>query len=146
MYSFKACFKTFSLSFVDWGVLSFVDGSGVLQQWQSLKLRTIHQLVSGACATNLHRSSERSSRNLDRPSAPANWQFPTAGTSSPLPEHASLPAAPESGGSGRYQVLRLPVRHRVFKYHPATLLWSVVRRLSERQHVLPISLKVTVKN
>ena len=77
--------------------LSLVDELGALPQWRSLELRTIHQLVSGgACAGNLHPSVRRSSRNLV---SAANWQFPTQGrTSSPLPEHASPPAAPEPAG------------------------------------------------
>ena len=78
--------------------MSLVDELGALPQWRSLELRTIHQLVRGGvwCAADLHPSLRRSSRNLV---SAANWQFPTQGrTSSPLPEHASPPAAPELAG------------------------------------------------
>ena len=80
--------------------MSLVDELGARPQWRSLELRTIHQLVRwwwGVwCTTNLHPSLRRSSRNLV---SAANWQFPTQGrTSSPLPEHASPPAAPELAG------------------------------------------------
>ena len=62
-----------------------------------------HWSVCNRFATDLHKFATnlqqicRNSRNLVRP--PTNWQFPTAGwSSSPLPEHASMPAAPEPAG------------------------------------------------